>query len=115
MDKKVNDKLGEVRIADEVIAAIAGLAATEAKGVASLAGGIVHDQITYSKSRSLSRCVRVSVDDNEVAVKLALILDGSVPVPEVSEDAGDRVRNAVESMTGLTVSDIKITIAGVAV
>lgn len=115
MDKKMNEKLGDVRIADEVIAAIAGLAATEAKGVTSLAGGILHDQITYSGSRSLSRCVRVSVDDNEVEVKLALVLDGSVPVPEVSEDAGERVKNAIESMTGMVVTDIKITIAGVAV
>ena len=113
MDGKIHDKLGEVSIADEVIASIAGLAATETRGVYALAGNILHDQITYSGSKSLSKSVRVRVDENAVSLKVALVLDGSVPIPVVSKDAAERVRNAVESMTGMNVEDLRITIAGV--
>ncbi|MBQ2136665.1 MAG: Asp23/Gls24 family envelope stress response protein, partial [Selenomonas sp.] len=52
MDGKIHEKLGEVSIADEVIASIAGLAATETRGVYALGGNILHDQITFSRSKS---------------------------------------------------------------
>ncbi|MBR0086321.1 MAG: Asp23/Gls24 family envelope stress response protein [Lachnospiraceae bacterium] len=113
MDGKIHEKLGEVSIADEVIASIAGLAATETRGVYALGGNILHDQITFSRSKSLSKSVRVHVDGNAVSLKVALVLDGSVPIPVVSKDAAERVRNAVESMTGMEVEDIRITVAGV--
>ena len=115
MDVKIHEKLGDVRIADEVIASIAGLAATEAKGICALAGDIAHDQITHSGSKSLLKAVKVDVDDNVVALRIALIVDGSVPIPDAAKDASERVKNAVESMTGMEVGELKVTIAGVRV
>jgi len=115
MDVKMHEKLGEVRIADEVIASIAGLAATEARGVSALAGGIVHDQITLTGSKALSKAIRVTVDENSVSLKLYLVLDGTVPIPAATGDASERVKNAVESMTGMKVERIRITVSGVSI
>ena len=83
--------MGEVRIADEVVAIIAGLAATEVDGVDSMAGNIT----------------------NELVGKLSLNIKYGYNIPDVSERVQDRVKSAIENMTGLTVLDVNIRIAGV--
>ena len=115
MEKKKAENYGEVKIADDVIAAIAGLAATDAKGVSSLAGGLSHNMITSSDVKSIRKSVRISIDDGCVSVKLALILAGNRSIPDVTSDVREKVVSAIESMTGLRVTDVSITIAGVSV
>ncbi len=113
MEQNRQTKIGEVKIADDVISAIAGLAATDAKGVVSLAGGLTHDMITSSNVKNLHKSVRIGIDEGKVTVKLALILTGNRSIPEVTADVRDKVVTAIESMTGMTVTDVHITIAGV--
>lgn len=113
MEKNKTKQLGEVKIADDVISTIAGLAATDAEGVVSLAGGLSHDMITSSNIKNLHKSVRISIEEGNVLVKLALILTGSRSIPEVSADVREKVVTAIESMTGMNVSDVLITIAGV--
>ena len=113
MEQNKEKKIGEVKIADDVVSAIAGLAATDAKGVACLAGGLTHDMITSSDVKNIRKSVRISIDDGCVAVKLALILTGGRSIPEVTDDVREKVVNAIESMTGMKVTDVSITIAGV--
>ena len=115
MDQNFKEKIGEVRVADDVFAAIAGLAATEVAGVASLAGGLTHDRITKSGNKSLSKCVRVAASDGKAEVRIALVLDGTVPIPEVSREVRAKVHDSLELMTGIEVSDVEVTIAGVTV
>ncbi len=113
MEQNIIEKIGEVRIADEVIAAIVGLAATDVKGVASLGGGITHDMISRSGEKNLAKSIRLSKADNKVGVKIALVLDGTVSIPEVSANTQEKVTSAVESMTGMEVTGVSVTIAGV--
>lgn len=115
MEQDIREKIGEVRLADEVICAIAGLAATEVKGVSGLGGGLSHDMIARSASKNLSKGIRMSVSDNCVSIKAAVVLDGTVPIPEVSAKVQEKVAGAVESMTGMTVTDVDVTIVGVSV
>ena len=110
---ETENKIGEVRIADEVVAIIAGLAATEVEGVASMAGNLTRELISKLGMRNLSKGVEVEVVDSTVSVKLSLNIQYGYSVPDVSEKVQDRVKTAIENMTGLEVLDVNITIAGV--
>ena len=106
------DKLGEVQIADEVVAIIAGLAATEVDGVDSMAGNITNELVGKLGMKNLSKGVKVDVTEDHVSVDLSLNLTYGYNIPEVSEAVQDRVKSAIENMTGLSVLDINIKIAG---
>ena len=105
--------LGEVKIADEVVAIIAALAATEVEGVASMAGNITNDLIARLGMKNLSRGVKVDVLEGIVTVSLALVLKFGYNIMDVSAKIQEKVKAAVENMTGLTVADVNIRIAGV--
>ena len=106
-------QLGEVQIADEVVATIAGLAATEVEGVASMAGNVTKELIGKLGVKNLSKGVKVLVTDNNVDVDLALNIDYGYSIMEVSEKVQDRVKSAIENMTGLEVSMVNIRIMNV--
>ena len=102
------NNIGEVKVADEVIAIIAGLAATEIEGVASMAGNITNELVSKLGMKNLSKGVKISVKDETVAVALALN-----QIPEVSKKVQEKVKSAIETMTGLEVSHVNIRIAAV--
>lgn len=106
-------QLGEVQIADEVVAIIAGLAATEVEGVASMAGNITNELISKLGMKNLSKGVKVLVTDRNVDVDLALNIEYGYSILKVSEKVQDRVKTAIENMTGLEVSMVNIRIASV--
>ena len=108
-----NDTIGEVRIADEVVAIIAGLAATEVDGVDSMAGNITNEVIGKLGIKNLSKGVKVDVTEEHVSVDLSLNIKYGYNIPEVSERVQERVKSAIENMTGLTVLDVNVKIAGV--
>ena len=105
--------LGEVKIADEVVAIIAALAATEVDGVASMAGNITNELISRLGMKNLSKGVMVDVLEGVVTVSLALNLKYNYSIMDVSAKVQERVKNAVENMTGLEVADVNIRVAGV--
>ena len=107
------EKIGEVQIADEVVAIIAGLAATEVEGVDSMAGNITNELVGKLGMRNLSKGVKVDVTEEHVSVDLSLNLKYGYNIPEVSEKVQERVQTAIENMTGLSVLDVNIKIAGV--
>lgn len=109
---EAGNSLGEVQIADEVVAMIAGLAATEVEGVASMAGNITSDVISKLGMKNLSKGVKVDMGET-VRVALALNLAYGYNIPDTSEKVQTKVKNAIENMTGLTVSDVNIRIASV--
>ena len=106
-------QLGEVQIADEVVATIAGLAATEVEGVSSMAGNITNELIGKLGVKNLSKGVKVLVSDQSVDVDLALNIDYGYSIMKVSEKVQDRVKSAIENMTGLEVSMVNIRIVKV--
>lgn len=107
------DKLGEVQIADEVVAIIAGLAATEVEGVDSMAGNITNELVGKLGMKNLSKGVKVDVTEEHVSVDLSLNLKYGYNIPDVGEKVQDRVKTTIENMTGLSVLDVNIKIASV--
>ena len=107
------EMMGEVRIADEVVAIIAGLAATEVDGVDSMAGNITNELVGKLGMKNLSKGVKVDVTEEHVSVDLSLNIKYGYNIPDVSERVQDRVKSAIENMTRLTVLDVNIRIAGV--
>ena len=104
---------GEIKIADEVVAIIAALAATEVEGVASMAGHITNELIGKLGMKNLSKGVKVDVLEGIVTVSLALNLKYNYSIVEVSARVQEKVKNAIENMTGLEVADVNIKVAGV--
>ena len=104
---------GEIKIADEVVAIIAALAATEVEGVASMAGNITNELIGKLGMKNLSKGVKVDVLEGIVTVYLALNLKYNYSIVEVSARVQEKVKNAIENMTGLEVADVNIKVAGV--
>ena len=109
----VDKELGEVQIADEVVAIIAGLAAMEVDGVASMAGNATRELISKLGMKSLSKGVKVDVLEGVVTVHLTVNLKYGISIMEISEKVQEKVKAAIENMTGLTVADVNIRIAGV--
>ncbi|HIX16112.1 MAG TPA: Asp23/Gls24 family envelope stress response protein [Candidatus Hungatella pullicola] len=106
------DKIGEVQIADEVVAIIAGLAATEVEGVDSMAGHITNELVGKLGMKNLSKGVKVDVTEEHVSVALSLYIKYGYSIPSVCEKVQEKVQSAIENMTGLIVLDVNIKIAG---
>ena len=110
---ELDDGSGEVRISDEVIAIIAGLAASEVEGVASMAGNVTRDLIERLGVKSLSRGVRILVSENAVKAALNVNLKYGYSVPDTCAQIQDKVKAAIETMTGLHVTEVNIKIVNV--
>lgn len=108
-----DEGIGTVQIADEVVAIIAGLAATEVDGVASMAGNITNELVGKLGMKNLSKGVKVDVLEDVVCVDLALNIEYGFNILETSKRVQERVKAAIENMTGLTVSDVNVRIASV--
>ncbi len=110
---KTEENLGEVKIADEVVAIIAGLAAMEVEGVASMAGNATKELVNKLGRKSLAKGVKVDVLEGIVTVTLTMNMKFGYSIKEVTEKVQERVKAAIENMTGLEVADVNIRVAGV--
>ena len=99
-----NVNIGEVKVADEVVAIIAGLAATEVEGVESLGGNITSDIVSKLGIKNLSKGVKVLVEQSKAVVDISLNIKYGTEIPAVSEKVQDKVKTAIETMTGLEVT-----------
>lgn len=104
---------GSVRIADEVVAIVAGIATTEVAGVAGMSGGIVGGIAEILGAKNLTKGVKVEVGEKEAAIDLFIIVEYGVRIPDVCWDIQEKVKKAVESMTGLNVVEVNVHIQGV--
>lgn len=107
------ERAGTVRIADDVVAMIAALAATEVEGIAAMAGNLTNELLSRVGVRGLSRGARVEVSGGKVKVELAIIMEYGYNIPATCQKVQTRVKNAIENMTGLEVQDVNIRIAGI--
>ena len=106
-------ELGEVRIASDVVAAIAALAATEIDGVYSMDGNITNELIGKLGMKNLSKGVKILMEGGIVRVDMMVVVNYGYSIPEVSEQVQERVGQQIENMTGLSVSEVNVRIAGV--
>jgi len=105
--------LGTVKIADDVVAMIAGLACMEVEGVGAMAGNVGNELLDKVGVKSLTKGVKVYVTGKKVKTDVALLVEYGYNIPAVSQKVQDRVKSAIENMTGLEVTDVNVRIAGV--
>lgn len=111
--QELKSELGAVRIANEVVGIIAGLAATEVPGVAGMSGGIVGGIAEMLGRKNLSKGVKVEVGERETAVDLFVVVNFGVRIADVATEVQSNVKRAVEEMTGLTVVEVNVHVQGV--
>ncbi len=106
--------IGKIQIADEVIAIIAGIAATEVEGVAGMSGNLSGDIVLeVLGKKNLSKGVKITVGQKEVSIDLNMVIKFGEKIPKVALEVQKRVQSAVETMTGLVVTDINLNITGI--
>ena len=110
---KTETGLGTVKIADEVVSIIAGLAATEIEGIAGMSGGLVGGIAEMLGRKNFSKGVKVEVGEKEAAVDLFIIVKYGVRIPDVALAAQENIKRAIENMTGLSVVEVNVHVQGV--
>lgn len=116
-DKIVQEEknnLGSIRVADEVVRIIAGLAATEISGVCGMSGGVVGGIAELLGHKNLSKGVKVEVGERETAIDLSIIVDYGSRIPDVAANIQSTVKTTIEKMTGLKVVEVNVNVQGVA-
>ena len=105
-------ELGEVKIASDVVAAIAALAATEIDGVYSMAGNITNELIGKLGMKNLSKGVKILMEGGIVRVDMMVVVNYGYSIPEISEQVQERVSQQIEKMTGVSVSEVNVRSEG---
>ncbi|MCS1350146.1 Asp23/Gls24 family envelope stress response protein [Mechercharimyces sp. CAU 1602] len=104
---------GAIRIADDVVAVIASLAAEQTKGVSNMSGGLTEGWTKRVSGKNVTRGVTVEVGEVEAAIDLRVIVDYGVKIHEVARLLQANVQEAVETMTGLHVVEINVKVEGI--
>ncbi|MDR1157944.1 MAG: Asp23/Gls24 family envelope stress response protein [Oscillospiraceae bacterium] len=102
------DENGTIHISEDVVASIAALAATEVEGVASLSTGT-----EWLGRKNLTRGVKIVLEERRTSLTVSLSVRYGFPVQTVARQVQEKVREAVESMTGLTVTGVDVNVSGV--
>lgn len=103
---------GTIKYANEVIAIIAGVAASEVDGIAGMCtSGGISDII--GRNRNITRGVKVEIGSEEASVELYIIVEYGSPIQKVASDVQESVRKAIETMTGLKVINVDVHVQGV--
>ena len=108
-----DETFGTVKIADDVVAVIAALAATEVDGVTSTNGNVANELLSRVGVKGFAKGVRVDIFNKKVKVELAITMDYGFNIPATCQRVQIKVKNAIENMTGLEVTDVNIRIAGI--
>ncbi len=109
----LENESGEVVVADEVVAVIAGLAAMEVEGVASMKGDATRELISKLGKVSLSKGVKVDVLEDVVTASVAINIKYGYNVMDVAKKIQEKIKSSIETMTGLTVADVNVRVSGV--
>ena len=112
-DIKEETSYGQVQIAGDVVAVIAGIAASEVDGVYKLAGNLSNEIASRLGRKNPAKGVKVDLIPGEVRVDLGIIVYYEYKIKKVSEQVQEKVKQAIETMTGLNVTKVNIRVAGV--
>ncbi|GIP32918.1 Asp23/Gls24 family envelope stress response protein [Paenibacillus sp. J2TS4] len=105
---------GNIRISDDVVATIAGLAALDTPGIAGMSGGISEGLAKRLSGKNLQRGVTVEVGELEAAIDLRIIVHYGSQIQVVCRELQENVRDSIENMTGLHVVEVNVKVEGVA-
>ncbi len=107
------DELGNIHISEEVLAAIAAAATLEVEGVNGLSANLGSDLAELLGKKNLAKGIHVQMEEDQVKVELSIVMDYGHTIPEIGKSIQDGVMNAIESMTGLKVSEVNVTVSGI--
>lgn len=107
------DSIGEVMIADDVIATIAGFAATEVEGVSSMQGNLTNELVGKLGLKNQTKGVKIEIGEGCVSVDISIHMAYGYSIPKTCKAIQERVKNAIENMVGLDVSVVNVHIVGV--
>lgn len=110
-----SSKLGKVEISPEVIEVIAGLAAAEIEGVASMSGGMIGGWAERLGRKNFAKGVKVELGEELTVIDLSIVVDYGVRIPDVAQAVQDNVRTAIQDMTGLEVLEVNVHVINVQV
>lgn len=113
IEKGVQNDSGSIKITDEVVAIIAGIAANEVKGVYGMSGSFSGGISEILGRKSLSKGVKVEMGEKQVAIDLFILVEYGCRIPEIAWEIQEKVKKSVELMTGLEVKEVNIHIQGV--
>lgn len=105
--------IGEVMIADDVIATIAGLATTEVEGVASMQGNITNELVGKLGMKNMTKGIKLKLEEDGVIVDLYIQMRYGYSIPKTCGIIQDKVKTAIENMVGLMVKTVNVHIVGV--
>ena len=108
-----SDELGNIHISEEVLAAITAAAALDVEGVSGLAANLGSDIAELLGKKNLAKGVHVRMEDDKVKVELSVLMGYGHTIPEIGRAIQDGVKSAIESMTGLEVSVVNVSVAGI--
>lgn len=115
MNSEIFENNGNVNISDEVVAVIASLAASEIKGIAGMVSGVVGGIAELIGKKNLSKGVKITRDENKATIELSVIVEYGAKIPDVAWELQDKVKSEVESMTGLEVVAVNVSVDSVTV
>ncbi len=107
------EELGNIHISEEVLAAIAAAATLEVEGVNCLSANLGSDLVELLGKKNLTKGIRVQMEEEKVRVDLSVLMNYGYTIPEVGHAVQESVKNAVESMTGLEVCAVNVTVSGI--
>jgi uncharacterized alkaline shock family protein YloU len=116
MSEQVKEQLkreDRIKISEEVIATIAGIAASDNQNVASMGGGFVDGIAGMLGRKTPSKGIKVELKDNQVNIDMAVVMQYGCKIHEAARDMQKRVRDAVEDMTGLEVLNVNVSVLGI--
>ena len=105
------DELGNIHIAEEVLAAVAAAAAMEVKGVSALAAGTDIAELLGKKNQA--KGVHIQVEEEKVSVELSVMMTYGNTIPEVGKAVQENVKSTMESVTGLEIAAVNVAVAGI--
>ena len=110
-----DENIGRIRISEQVVAVIAGIAATEVEGVESLVGNITNEIVAKMGIKNLSRGIRLKMVDDTVFVQITVNIRYGYSIPDISRNIQEKVSQAIENMTGLSVAEVNVIVSDVTV
>lgn len=114
LDNEIKTENDGIKISDDVVAVIAGVAVSEVPGVAGMSGGFAGGiSEVFSGKKNLAKGIKVDVADNNTKIDVNIIVEYGSRIPDVAFEIQNRVKKAVESMTGLNVEEVNVHVQGV--
>ncbi|NLG32432.1 MAG: Asp23/Gls24 family envelope stress response protein [Syntrophomonadaceae bacterium] len=112
---EITNELGSIRIADEVVSTIAGLAAAGVEGVSAMSGGWGTDLVEKLGRKNFGKGIKVEINEDKTTIDIFIVVEYGYPIPKVAENVQKEIKLAVQTMTGLTVAGVNVHILSVAI